>query len=145
MKGPCGNFIIGDLNQSFPTHLLNSSPVESGWSADQVISHLKNHPSHFLTNSNELMAFILYLQAGEVLEICYLETLPKFQRQGLMSFLLLELIAKFPSKKIWLDVHGENQKALGLYRKLGFKNSGLRKGYYRDGGDCLLLERRSKA
>jgi ribosomal-protein-alanine N-acetyltransferase len=31
-----------------------------------------------------------------------------------------------------------NQAALALYRSLGFSDAGIRRAYYRDGGDALI-------
>ena len=34
-----------------------------------------------------------------------------------------------------------NEPAIGLYRALGFEESGKRKGYYQDGEDAVLMKR----
>ena len=39
-----------------------------------------------------------------------------------------------------LEVKATNARAIALYSKLGFKQVGLRKGYYDDGTDAILME-----
>jgi ribosomal-protein-alanine N-acetyltransferase len=40
-----------------------------------------------------------------------------------------------------LEVRMDNMGAIALYEALGFERAGLRRGYYRDGTDALLLSR----
>ena len=42
---------------------------------------------------------------------------------------------------ITLEVSKENERALALYKKYGFKEVALRKGYY-DGVDGILMEKK---
>jgi ribosomal-protein-alanine N-acetyltransferase len=43
-----------------------------------------------------------------------------------------------------LEVRASNEAAIGLYRQLGFCESGRRKKYYENGEDALLMEYRLK-
>lgn len=43
------------------------------------------------------------------------------------------------SKRMTLEVRVSNYIAQGLYRKLGFKESGVRKGYYTDNNEDALI------
>jgi ribosomal-protein-alanine N-acetyltransferase len=40
---------------------------------------------------------------------------------------------------ITLEVRASNEVARNLYRKLGFEDSGLRKGYYSDTGEDAVI------
>jgi [ribosomal protein S18]-alanine N-acetyltransferase len=40
-----------------------------------------------------------------------------------------------------LEVKSRNTAALGLYQKLGFVSCGIRRMYYVDGSDAVLLQR----
>ena len=42
--------------------------------------------------------------------------------------------------KICLEVNGSNISALKLYNYLGFRKVGVRKGYYQDGMDAILMD-----
>jgi hypothetical protein len=43
--------------------------------------------------------------------------------------------------EVTLEVKAHNSRAIGLYRKHGFVDVGLRRKYYADGSDALLMTR----
>lgn len=43
------------------------------------------------------------------------------------------------AEQVLLDVRASNDAALGLYYSLGFERVGLRKRYYSDGEDAVLM------
>lgn len=43
------------------------------------------------------------------------------------------------ASRMTLEVRVSNQKAQNLYQKLGFKNYGVRKGYYTDNGEDAMI------
>ena len=43
---------------------------------------------------------------------------------------LLEQASKLEAEEIWLEVRASNISAIELYHRFGFKNQGVRKGYY---------------
>ena len=58
--------------------------------------------------------------------------------------LLNELIAHARAKNgsgIFLEVRESNQSARGLYRKMGFEETGRRKGYYANPAEDAILGR----
>ena len=58
---------------------------------------------------------------------------PSHQRQGVGRLLmqhLLEQAAKLEAEEIWLEVRASNVSAIELYHRFGFRNQGVRKGYY---------------
>ena len=62
--------------------------------------------------------------------------------RGLGSRLLRELIAhatRLKGSSIFLEVRESNQSARSLYRKIGFKETGLRKSYYADPLENAIL------
>jgi ribosomal protein S18 acetylase RimI-like enzyme len=64
---------------------------------------------------------------NEILFIARLYVLPEFQRQGIGERLMEESHRAFPEiKRIQLDVEEQNPKARAFYRKLGFKEVGVR-------------------
>ncbi len=69
--------------------------------------------------------------------------LEKFRRQGVADALLSRAILKAKEREsyfITLEVRQSNLAALGLYLKQGFKNVGLRRGFYsKPDEDALLM------
>lgn len=69
----------------------------------------------------------------------------KVRGQGLGRLLLDHFIhqaKELGMEDLVLEVHQKNQVALGLYQGAGFSQVGLRKGYYEDGADALVLHRK---
>lgn len=136
-------------------HSLNSSVVGS--------SHSQGAASHSMTGSDpsgqktlksalsgtsevwltclegEIASFAIVQRVEPVVEILFLTTPTKFQRQGKMKDLLVELFDTVAEDgQLWLEVHERNSKAIGLYHRVGMKRVGKRPAYYRDGGGALL-------
>jgi ribosomal-protein-alanine N-acetyltransferase len=66
------------------------------------------------------------------------------QRHGLARRLFVELAAKLVAAQItevFLEVRASNQPALGLYRRLGFTETGRRVRYYHDPVEDAVLMR----
>lgn len=47
--------------------------------------------------------------------------------------------------EVVLEVKAHNTRAIGLYRRHGFADVGLRRKYYADGSDALLMTRHAGA
>lgn len=74
--------------------------------------------------------------------ITLLGILPTHQRQGLGRWLLLHLLEDACEREMsraTLEVRVSNQRAIDLYKSLGFSALGKRKHYYHDGEDALVL------
>lgn len=65
------------------------------------------------------------------------------RRQGIGELLLISVIdmaVDFQATVVTLEVRMSNSSAQSLYRKYGFNDAGLRKGYYsEDGEDALIM------
>ena len=116
------------------------------WSEISLASEFSNPHAVLLgvRDAGELSGFILiHLVVGEG-HIVNFAVMPKFQSRGLGRFLLSEAISKIKDKHcewLTLEVRSTNQKALALYRSVGFFEAGVRGAFYRDTGeDALLLK-----
>lgn len=87
--------------------------------------------------------------ASLVLPQAELETIavaPEFQRRGLARKLFSSLVAELRGAgalEVILEVRASNYPAIGLYRSLGFADSGRRKRYYADPVEDAVLMRLS--
>lgn len=130
-----------DYTEELDTSLFAETPQPYRWTQKAIADHIRTKPWVALFDGRHLVAIVLYFEVSDLAEILYLETLPAYHRQGCMAQLLSVWMESLQDKKVWLDVHKDNHKALNLYQKLGFSITGCRPGYYQDGGDALLLEK----
>lgn len=70
---------------------------------------------------------------------------PDAQRQGLGARLLQALLdeaARRRQRTVSLEVRADNDPAIALYERFGFRRMGIRRGYYQPSGtDALVMSR----
>lgn len=100
-------------------------------------------------NQRVLGYICIWLVGGEV-HILNLACHPNFRRCGIATSLLEQsLFFSFRKgvRRAFLEVRESNKEALTLYKKYGFKQVGIRKGYYSDTREdavVMVLEMESK-
>jgi ribosomal-protein-alanine N-acetyltransferase len=68
---------------------------------------------------------------------------PDSRRKGLGEALLVELEKRLSKERpLRLEVRQSNVAAIHLYSKRGFTKTGLAEGYYGDGEDAVIMEKR---
>lgn len=86
--------------------------------------------------------FVIWRDLGGEAEILTIGVAEEVQRGGLASCLLQAVVTAAQAAKatrLFLEADAGNTAAIGLYRKHGFVNVGLRKAYYRDGADACVM------
>lgn len=89
-----------------------------------------------------IVAYISSWASGTNSEILNFCVSKDFQNKGIGSELLKYLLVKQKSDGIIycsLEVRKSNEKAINLYKKFGFKESHVRKAYYKNGEDAILM------
>jgi len=78
------------------------------------------------------------LNEGHIMNLAVLE---QYRENGIGEKLLRKLFEHAPPEieSYTLEVRKSNAAAIGLYKKLGFKPSGIRRGYYDNGEDALIM------
>jgi len=107
---------------------------------------LEKHQNVFVYETNDnLTGFIIYTAfENDRAEIEYIHVLEDYRRQGIAVKLLefcIENILSLGCKSITLEVRTNNNEAIKLYEKLGFKHSHIRSNYYSNGDDASLMIR----
>jgi ribosomal-protein-alanine N-acetyltransferase len=109
------------------------------WPADLLGAEMASAEAVGIFEGDELAGFVLYREVPDAWEISLVATHPHFQRRGVMEQLIRHMIAaKGQARELWLEVHESNESAQKLYEKLGFKLTGRRPRYYKDGATALL-------
>jgi ribosomal-protein-alanine N-acetyltransferase len=115
------------------------------WSREAFVNEL---------TSNRFAVYIVIEEAEQVVGYCgvwvivdeahitNIALLPEHRGKKLGEALLLkvmEVTKKLGAVKMTLEVRVTNSVALALYRKLGFKDGAIRKGYYTDNREDALV------
>lgn len=97
-----------------------------------------------LEDEGEIAGFLCWwLIAGEI-EIQNVATALRHRRRGVGRRLMEHLLAeagRLGVTRMLLEVRVGNEGAIALYRAFGFTDCGLRRTYYPDGEDALLMEK----
>ncbi len=64
---------------------------------------------------------------------------PDHQRRGLGRFLLEMCEARLSGPTLFLTVRADNERAITLYRRSGYRQIGIRYSYYSDGEDGIEM------
>ena len=112
--------------------------VPPAWSAETIQGFLE-YPGAILATSQDGFALgRVTLDEGELLTLA---VAPTAQRQGQARRCLQEferLARAFGAVRLFLEVAATNEAARALYAQAGFREDGVRKGYYRGtAGDAI--------
>jgi len=116
------------------------------WSAELFQRELYNSLSaiDLLWLEGELAGYLCsWLVSGE-LNILNVAISPAFRRRGAAAALLchvLERSRRQGLERAFLEVRVGNGGAIALYRSFGFRETSLRKRYYPDGEDAMIMTR----
>ena len=80
--------------------------------------------------------------AFDIADIALVAVAPEYRRQKIAESVVKALIDELIDKKvekIFLEVRVSNAPARSLYTKVGFKEIGVRKNYYEDAEDAIVM------
>jgi N6-L-threonylcarbamoyladenine synthase len=109
-----------------------------------IKSDLSSNPfSHYLLyfDNGKIVGYINYYLMYEKLEIANFDVLVDYQDKGIGTKLIRYLVDKYNNLDITLEVRCNNNKAIHIYEKMGFKKVAVRENYYH-GIDGILMERK---
>lgn len=93
-------------------------------------------------SAGDLAAYLFSAWQYLDLHVLKVATLPKYRRGGLARRLMAMAEAhanEMCGDSITLEVRADNRPALELYRAFGYTNVGLRRHYYADGSDAVIM------
>jgi ribosomal protein S18 acetylase RimI-like enzyme len=122
--------------QEFPDQDLQ----QQGWDALRLEQNCLKNKLLAQRDRDQISSLISYQEpCAEVAEILFLATSPKCQNKGHMSQLLDAFLHLMKNREVWLECREDNLRARHLYLKKGFRQSGRRPAYYKDGTAALLF------
>ncbi len=136
-------------------HLAALMPIEQAsypkpWSLNVFHSELemmrRGERTYFAAmQDKQLLGYAGQLYAGDDAHITNLAVSARAQRQGVATRLLAELAwsaIERGSEGLTLEVRVSNGAAQALYERFGFESAGVRKNYYENVEDAMVMWRR---
>ncbi len=123
---------------------LHEASFPRGWSKSEIMNLADQKGVTLLvarevgSQSGSVAGFNLIRQTPEEAEILSVAVAQKFQKQGLGDRLMRDALLRLRGDRVGsliLEVDSQNQSAIYLYEKLGFKTIANRPGYYKDKAD----------
>ncbi len=139
--GPCLPAGIVHAGVLAAVHGAAFPPAER-WDAGAIAALLAT-PGCFAVLS-EAGGMAMLRVAGDEAEVLALAVLPSAQARGVGGALLaagLAEAARRGAASVLLEVAPGNAAARALYGRAGFREVGVRRGYYPGGGDALVMRR----
>lgn len=136
--------ILSDKHVNDIVLLSSSQNFLDGWNSSQLDSWFKNSCTLALGYEKEdnLVGYITLTLAFPTADLEDLLVSKEFRGQGVATLLIKAAENSLKDKgyeKIFLEVRENNFPALKLYEKSGFKIISVRKKYYADGENALVL------
>ncbi|MEO1039000.1 MAG: ribosomal protein S18-alanine N-acetyltransferase [Pseudomonadota bacterium] len=123
---------------------IHADAFERGWQEDEFFKllSLPTCQGALAAQGTIPVGFILTQQVMESAEILTLAVEPAYRRRGVAGQLVREAERQTRAagaRRMMLEVSRRNAAALALYDAAGYAEAGLRKAYYPDGADALIL------
>jgi [ribosomal protein S18]-alanine N-acetyltransferase len=121
-------------------HLSFSSP----WSRSSFLQEFDNSFSRMLVveNNDQVTGYLCCWCVADEVHVLNVAVHPGYRRRGIARGLMEEILLearKEKAKTVSLEVRKGNLAAVSLYHHLGFHQIGVRRRYYENGEDALLM------
>lgn len=131
--GPAHPLVLAEIHAT-------AFPPGEAWNAAIMAAQLSLPGAFALVDVDGGM--ILARHVADEAEILTLAVAPEARRRGLGRALVdqaARVAARHGAARLLLEVSAANQAARALYEAAGFTQAGLRRRYYPDGSDALIL------
>ena len=137
---------IHKLNESFLNEidLIEQDSFKEPWSKEAYEKEILNPLANYrvITIDDKVVAYGGFWKILDEADINNIAVKKEFRQMGFGKMLMNALIEDAKSQNIkamTLEVRVTNKSAIALYKKLGFKEAGIRKNYYSDKEDALIM------
>ncbi|MFC6086967.1 ribosomal protein S18-alanine N-acetyltransferase [Sphaerisporangium aureirubrum] len=116
------------------------------WSEGMLRGELHDQPRtrHYIVAvaDERIVGYAGLAAAGDQADVQTIAVAADRQRAGIGSAMLRELLAEAERRgatAIFLEVRADNPAAQGMYERFGFERIGVRRDYYDDGTDAIIM------
>ena len=119
-----GSIFLDSLDYNFIYNDLLNNPM-AYYFVCEVDNKIVGYINCWVSDNTEILNFCVY---------------PEYRKQGIGALLFNE-VEKISVGMLSLEVRVSNSNAINFYSKRGFKKAFVRKGYYSNGEDAILMVR----
>ena len=134
---------LGDLTA---IETIERASYPTPWSRSMFASELAKPSSislgAFAADGDELVGYLIISRYVDAWHVMNVAVAPTYRRRGIAIALLerlFELTAGDGRRGYTLEVRVSNAAAIRLYERLGFKERGIRRGYYTDNREDAII------
>ena len=119
---------------------IHNLSFDNKWNIQSIetMCEIENYSFIIIKTNNEILGYIILYDTLDSFDLFEIAVKNDHRNQGLGTKLLKALFVK-TDKDIFLEVNEINVKALGLYEKNGFVRISLRKNYYKDNKNAIIM------
>lgn len=133
----------GDLSTVL---VIEETSFPSPWTRASFLHELRSSHSHLTVaeQQGEVVGYMCCWYVADEVHILDIAVRSESRRQGVGERLLhsaLDVGQRKGAQSAHLEVRRSNLPAIALYGKFGFRQVAIRRGYYSDGEDALLMVR----
>lgn len=121
---------------------LESRAFPDPWTRQQFIEELTNPRStiQLIQLDGLVRGYLCYWSVVDEVQILNVAVDPVVRRRGLARQLLGRVLSDTPTARLlMLEVRRSNVAAIGLYESAGFRPVTVRRAYYPDGEDAIIM------
>lgn len=138
------NFSKMDLNDLNIISPILQSDFDDFWNENILKSELENENSYYVVakQNDKIVGFGGLWKSIDDIHITNIVTKKILRNKGIGKAILNELINQaenFGYNIITLEVNENNLPAISLYKKFGFKEVGIRKRYYNNTHNAIIM------
>lgn len=127
--------------------VLEKTCFADPWSEMSIASELRSIWSYWVValDGDQVVGYVGSQSSCDETDIMNIAVHPDWRRRGIAESLIDNLIRELKnrgSRALMLEVRISNDPATRLYEKLGFRQVGLRKNYYRNPREDALILRK---
>lgn len=99
---------------------------------------IKSHECFLISYENNIVGYVIMLKTDASYELIKIAIIEKMRNKSIAKLALEEFINHHKTN-IYLEVSKNNIYAIKLYESIGFKKINIRKNYYKDNSDAIIM------
>lgn len=130
-----------DYEDIIKTHNLY---FDNKWNIKDIetMCNVENYSFAVIKTDEEILAYAILYDTLDSLDLFEIAVKRNYKNKGLGMKLLGAVFDKYKNKDIFLEVNEDNKNALSFYCKNGFIKISIRKNYYKNNKNAIIMVRK---